>query len=316
MEVSSQVHLSFPSYYTTRSASRQASGRAMRLPHRSQQAYTDEAALGISRRTERGGIVRDTPTGTGKQTDSARQLIERAQHVLAYEQRSGHQDTVVKPGGIAAFIERWATQMRAARDRGEIAAPPAGASGRFPEVAILHLLTDYRALDPMQRAAKIRAALALLDAFDTPESPDAPTPRPAPRPSHPHGHPPPRRALASPPMVARPHARRSPRPRSRGRWPSRCPSRPFCPPSARDPPTPPREPRPEDEYLLQAAVTAVPGVGATQETRLARLGIETVRDLLFTFPREHHDYSTLQKIGQLPFDQVSTDAWADLGGRE
>ncbi len=232
MEVSSQVHLSFPSYYTTRSASRQASGRAMRLPHRSQQAYTDEAALGISRRTERGGIVRDIPTGTGKQTDSARQLIERAQHVLAYEQRSGHQDTVVKPGGIAAFIERWATQMRDARDRGEIAAPPAGASGRFPEVAILHLLTDYRALDPMQRAAKIRAALALLDAFDTPE-----VARQRPAPDHPYGHPLPRRALASPPMVARPHVRRSPRPRSRGRWQSRCPSRPSCPPSAHDPPS-------------------------------------------------------------------------------
>jgi ATP-dependent DNA helicase RecG len=107
-------------------------------------------------------------------------LIERARHILAHEQRSGHQDNVVKPGGIEAFIERWTTQMRDARDRGEIAAPPAGATGRFPEVAILHLLTGYRALDPMQRAAKIRAALALLDAFDTPNAPAAARqPRPA-----------------------------------------------------------------------------------------------------------------------------------------
>src|SRR6185437_7540704 len=129
--------------------------------------------------------VQETPARAGKQPDSARQLIERAQHILAHEQRSGHQDTVVKPGGIAAFIERWATQMRDARDRGEIAAPPAGASGRFPEVAILHLLTDYRALDPMQRAAKIRAALALLDAFDTPDvagHPRATAAAPSPRP--------------------------------------------------------------------------------------------------------------------------------------
>ena len=112
--------------------------------------------------------MQETPARTGKQPDSARQLIERAQHILAHEQRSGHQDNVVKPGGIEAFIERWTEQMRAARDRGEIAAPPAGASGRFPAVAILHLLTDYRALDPMQRAAKIRAALALLTLPPTP----------------------------------------------------------------------------------------------------------------------------------------------------
>jgi len=124
--------------------------------------------------------VQETPARAGKQPDSARQLIERAQHILAHEQRSGHQDNVVKPGGIEAFIERWATQMRDARDRGEIAAPPAGATGRFPEVAILHLLTGYRTLDPMQRAAKIRAALALLDAFDTPaDAKSATRPRPA-----------------------------------------------------------------------------------------------------------------------------------------
>jgi ATP-dependent DNA helicase RecG len=253
--------------------------------------------------------VQETSARTGKQPDSARQLIERAQHILAHEQRSGHQDSAVKPGGIEAFIERWATQMRAARDRGEIAAPPAGASGRFPEVAILHLLTSYRALDPMQRAAKIRAALALLDALDTPNNtpnagqprssaPTAPTPsqrstRAAPRFGQPVNGRPAQRPPASAPDEPWPLAKPLPKP-------------PVLPAQRPRSAEPPREPRPEDGYLLEAAVTAVPGVGATQETRLARLGIQTVRDLLFTFPREHHDYSTLQKISQLPFDQVST----------
>ena len=293
------------SYYTTRSASSQASGRAMRLPRLSQQAYTDEAALGISRRNRTRRHRAGYSNGDGKQADNARQLIERAQRILAYEQRSGHQDTVVNPGGIAAFIERWATQMHAARDRGEIAAPPAGASGRFPEVAILHLLTDYRALDPMQRAAKIRAALALLDAFDTPEIVRQPrTNSPSPRP--------PARPPAAAPRFGQPaNGRPAARPAESSpeeSWPlaKPLPKPPILPAERPRSAEPPREPRPEDSYLLQAAVTAVPGVGATQEARLARLGIETVRDLLFTFPREHHDYSTLQKIGQLPFDQVST----------
>jgi ATP-dependent DNA helicase RecG len=58
--------------------------------------------------------------------------------------------------------------------------------------------------------------------------------------------------------------------------------------------------------LLSAPVSAVPGVGKTQEERLARLGIATVRDLLFTYPREHRDYSQLRKIAQMPFDETST----------
>ncbi|MGE5333232.1 MAG: ATP-dependent DNA helicase RecG, partial [Nitrososphaerota archaeon] len=252
--------------------------------------------------------MREIPAKTGKQTDSARQLIERAQHILAYEQRSGHQDSVVKPGGIEAFIERWTTQMCAARDRGEIAAPQAGASGRFPEIAIQHLLSGYRALDPMQRAAKIRAALALLDAFDTPSTPNTTQVASQSQASAPSQRPPVREA----PRFGQPGGgRSSPRAAPAApdeNWPlaKPLPKPPILPAQRPRSAEPPREPRPEDVYLLQAAVTAVPGVGATQEARLARLGIETVRDLLFTFPREHHDYSTLQKISQLPFDQVST----------
>ncbi|HET8906162.1 MAG TPA: ATP-dependent DNA helicase RecG [Ktedonobacterales bacterium] len=244
--------------------------------------------------------MHETPARAGKQSDSARQLIERAQNILAYEQRSGHQDTVVKPGGIEAFVGRWATQMRDARDRGEIAAPPAGASGRLPEVAILHLLTGYHALDPMQRAANIRASLALLDAFDTPET--------AAKPPAARANLAPRREAPRFGQPANGRAQSRPSTSAEEPWPlaKPLPKPPVLPAERPRSAEPPREPRPEDEYLLQAAVTAVPGVGATQEARLARLGIQTVRDLLFDFPREHHDYSTLQKIGQLPFETVST----------
>jgi len=65
-------------------------------------------------------------------------------------------------------------------------------------------------------------------------------------------------------------------------------------------------PRPEDEHLLRAPVSAIPGVGQTQEQRLTRLGIRTVRDLLYHFPREHHDFSKLKKIGQVGFGETAT----------
>jgi ATP-dependent DNA helicase RecG len=62
----------------------------------------------------------------------------------------------------------------------------------------------------------------------------------------------------------------------------------------------------ESHFLLRARVTAVPGVGPSQEAKLRRLGIHTVQDLLLYFPREHHDYSKLEKIATIPLEQVVT----------
>ncbi|MBX5451812.1 MAG: ATP-dependent DNA helicase RecG, partial [Thermogemmatispora sp.] len=47
-------------------------------------------------------------------------------------------------------------------------------------------------------------------------------------------------------------------------------------------------------------------VGPTVAARLRSLGIHTVGDLLFYFPREHRDYSKLLTIAELPFDEVVT----------
>ncbi|GAC1463919.1 MAG: ATP-dependent DNA helicase RecG [Ktedonobacteraceae bacterium] len=58
--------------------------------------------------------------------------------------------------------------------------------------------------------------------------------------------------------------------------------------------------------LLSADITAVPGVGPSAATRLHTLGLRTVRDLLFYFPREHRDYSKLEKIANVPFNELTT----------
>ncbi|TMD42632.1 MAG: hypothetical protein E6I93_20065, partial [Chloroflexi bacterium] len=58
--------------------------------------------------------------------------------------------------------------------------------------------------------------------------------------------------------------------------------------------------------LLSAEVTAVPGVGPSVAAKLRGLGIRTVRDLLFYFPRQHRDYSKLTKIANIPFGEVTT----------
>jgi ATP-dependent DNA helicase RecG len=244
-------------------------------------------------------------TGAG----SAQPLIERARRILLHEQRTGHNDAAVKPGGLETFIGRWAEEMRAARQRGSLGAH--AADGNPPEEVIARLIGGYRDLDGMQRAAKVRAALALLEGLNGAHAAQGTQPAPAAR-AHPErqqSRPAPRfgAPAGAPP---RPPANK---PRQEEPWPLAAPPPvpPVLPSQRPHPPhaeerRPPVKPRPEDEYLLQAPITAIPGVGATQATRLNRLSIQTVRDLLFTFPREHRDYSKLQKIAQLPFDEVST----------
>jgi len=55
----------------------------------------------------------------------------------------------------------------------------------------------------------------------------------------------------------------------------------------------------EPRYGLEADVTALPSVGSVQSRRLSNLGVQTVQDLLYLFPRRYDDYSSLKTISQL-----------------
>ncbi|NJO81153.1 MAG: ATP-dependent DNA helicase RecG [Cyanobacteria bacterium RM1_2_2] len=50
---------------------------------------------------------------------------------------------------------------------------------------------------------------------------------------------------------------------------------------------------------LDQAVTYLPGIGAKNSERLAKLGLLTVRDLLYYYPRDHIDYARQVKIRDL-----------------
>ncbi len=65
----------------------------------------------------------------------------------------------------------------------------------------------------------------------------------------------------------------------------------------------PRRPRPFEEAVdalrgLDAPVGVIPGVGVKMAEKLARLGIQTVSDLLFHLPRRYDDYTRLVSISQ------------------
>src|SRR2546421_3329676 len=232
--------------------------------------------------------------------------VERARKVLQHEQRTHHQDQAIKPGGLELFVARWADEASAACKNAGLDISPVH---RFTEY-----LEGYRQQDPMQRAASLRAALAILNELDNDANGQ----------SHNSG-------VSSPQSIV-------------GRDKSGAPALPSAPPEGRDksgsyderdkPGVPMLSPAqhegsargkapavaPQNTVrleagmtaghavltLLSADVTAVPGVGTTVAAKLHNLGIRTIHDLLFYFPREHRDYSKLIKIANIPFNEVTT----------
>lgn len=71
-------------------------------------------------------------------------------------------------------------------------------------------------------------------------------------------------------------------------------------------PTPPPGQDRRPRLGLDSPVTAISGIGPRQAKRLERLGIETIRDMLYFFPRRHDDYTKLKPIGQLEYGEQVT----------
>ena len=57
---------------------------------------------------------------------------------------------------------------------------------------------------------------------------------------------------------------------------------------------------------LDSPVTAVKGVAAGSASKLAKLGVKTIRDLLYFFPRRHLDYSQRKTIAELVVGEEQT----------
>ncbi len=103
--------------------------------------------------------------------------------------------------------------------------------------------------------------------------------------------------------------------------------RPHLPPETRSEPSPAAEPRRSSTASastarrpgsrtppwvvggsrgLRAPVTVLPEIGRQRARALARLGVHTVLDLLYLFPRRYDDYSRLKPIRQLRYgDEVT-----------
>ncbi len=239
--------------------------------------------------------------------------VERARKVLQYEQKTHHQDQAIKPGGLERFLARWADETTSVCKN--------AALDQQPIYRFIEQLEGYHSQDPLQRASSLRAALAVLNELDAPTN--APTSStasaarataPVEKAAHTPGREPGK--ATSPTMPHRTNATPEKIPplkqaaEATKTLPDAEKLRPLQPP----PPPPQNTVRLEAGMsqghstltLLSADVTAVPKVGPSAATRLHHLGIRTIRDLLFYFPRDHRDYSKLEKIANVPFNELTT----------
>lgn len=70
--------------------------------------------------------------------------------------------------------------------------------------------------------------------------------------------------------------------------------------------TPAREARDTEPVALNASVTVLPGVGPRYAQTLARLGLRTLRDMLYYLPRRYDDYTQLKPINRLWYGEEVT----------
>lgn len=69
---------------------------------------------------------------------------------------------------------------------------------------------------------------------------------------------------------------------------------------------PPTSVKDIEPAALSATVTVLPGVGARLAQNLERLGIRTLHDLLYYFPRRYDDYTLLKPINRLKYGEEVT----------
>src|SRR5436305_8698097 len=219
--------------------------------------------------------------------------IERARKVLKHEQRTNHQDQAIKPGGLESVVVRWADEVSSICKN-------AGLDLR-PIHSFTEYLEGYRQQDPMQRAASLRAALATLNELEQRE----------------HGQR--SSSVLTPPtqsVVGHDKSGSSTPGRNKSGLNNEITAATAqAKPENKSMAKPPQNTiRLEANMsaghtvltLLSADITAVPGVRASVASRLHNLGIRSVRALLFYFPREHRDYSKLEKIASIPFNELMT----------
>ncbi|MBO9362419.1 MAG: ATP-dependent DNA helicase RecG [Thermoflexus sp.] len=207
--------------------------------------------------------------------------FQQLQKILKHEAQDGYRNRIVI-GGMGRFADHWYRQARAALQGGD------------PELllaleAIYADLRCYEAADVEERRrlvealeARIQEALQrerhLRSGRSAPSVPPEPMGRPQP------SQPPPAAPAAPTAPPALPEPEEKPSGRARARLVPR---------------VSPRRAARVESLGLEAPVHVIHGLGRERAQRLGRLGVRTIRDLLYLLPRRYVDFRALKPIHRL-----------------
>jgi ATP-dependent DNA helicase RecG len=215
--------------------------------------------------------------------------LTRLERVLELEKQQGYQNKAVV-GGIRQFAVFWVAQAREeALDEADLALAE----------QVSQTLMDYGRLPGGEaRAAAIDALLVGVarrrERRPPAEARPIPPPKPADRPPAP--------AIAPPPSAAPPPAPQAGEPEGKEPTAEYQAERPAI--ESELEPDPPQ--LPPDTKGLSRPVTSLKGVGPKIAEKLNKLGVETVWELLYLFPRRYDDFTLLKPISKLVYGEQVT----------
>jgi len=194
--------------------------------------------------------------------------LEKLRKFFRLEHENGYNNTAII-GGLAKMLDFWEGEART--------------DGLTEEViqAVIQRLRSYDTLSPQSRADTLKGLWKrIADTYPEAGQKQARPPRPTPP------QPAPDKAGESRPQP-------QPRPRPSTPPPGRADSAPGAKTSA----TP---------IALNAALTVLQGVGPRHAETLSGLGMHTLGDMLYYFPRRYEDYSQLKPIKSLCYGEQLT----------
>lgn len=218
------------------------------------------------------------------------QAFQRLERVLLLEKSQGYQNKAVV-GGVRQFAAYWVGQAQS---------ETLDEADQFLVEQVGEVLAGYNRLPGLE--ARARAIDGLLDRLQQRanrlhkiQAPPAPAKAPAQTPSAPPPAPPPTPPVsAAQPILAPKQTTEA--------------GQPAAEESPAAPPVRPKLPRiaePDPDGLVQS-VLRIRGVGPKLAELIAKLGPQTIHELLYLFPRRYEDFTLLKPIHRLTYGEVVT----------
>ncbi len=211
------------------------------------------------------------------------QSLEKLRKFFRLEHENGYNNTAII-GGLAKMLDFWEGEARAEGVKEEVIQ------------AVVQRLRSYEGLTPQSRADALkglwkRIGTVYPETQQKPREPHKPEGEPKPRPAAPQQPPAPQaeapqresrpQTSPTPAVKARPH----PAPRSETVAGAKTSATPAA---------------------LDAKLTVLQGIGPKNAEALARLGLYTLGDMLYYYPRRYDDYSQLKPIKDLRYGEQVT----------